>query len=107
MTIAPPLAQPFDEPIGQAVATTARRSEPPVAPPGLERPAGPQIESRGVDTVPEAERTAKPRDVVAILLGANMAFSVVVFGWLPVAYGSASGPASRPSSPAPWSAPRW
>jgi purine-cytosine permease-like protein len=45
------------------------------------------VEQHGVDTIPPEARTARPRDVVTILVGANMAFSVVVFGWLPVSYG--------------------
>ena len=54
---------------------------------GAVHTGGRHVESRGVETVPEVERDARPRDLVAILLGSNMAFSVVVFGWLPVAYG--------------------
>ncbi|MCQ4084947.1 cytosine permease [Streptomyces sp. RB6PN25] len=46
-----------------------------------------QIEQRGVDTVPEEERTSGPRDVVSILLGSNLALGVIVFGWLPVSFG--------------------
>ncbi|WP_432015811.1 cytosine permease [Streptomyces hydrogenans] len=45
------------------------------------------IEQRGVDTVPEAERTSGPRDLVAILLGSNLCLGVIVFGWLPVSFG--------------------
>ncbi|GAA1945297.1 cytosine permease [Kitasatospora viridis] len=45
------------------------------------------IEQHGVDTIPEAERTSSPRDVVSILVGSNLAFGVVVFGWLPVSFG--------------------
>ncbi|MFN0283020.1 MAG: purine-cytosine permease family protein [Kineosporiaceae bacterium] len=45
------------------------------------------IEQHGVDTIPEAERTSSPRDVVGILWGGNLALSVAVFGWLPVLYG--------------------
>jgi len=45
------------------------------------------IEQNGVDTIPEAERTARPRDVVGILWGGNLALSVAVFGWLVVLYG--------------------
>lgn len=50
-----------------------------------ERSSG--IEQNGVDTIPEAERTSRPRDVVGILWGGNLAFSVAVFGWLAVLYG--------------------
>jgi purine-cytosine permease-like protein len=45
------------------------------------------VEQHGVDTIPEAERTARPRDVVGILWGGNLALSVAVFGWLVVLYG--------------------
>ncbi|MFJ3580791.1 cytosine permease [Streptomyces sp. NPDC090127] len=45
------------------------------------------IEQRGVDTIPEAERTSGPRDLLAILLGSNLCLGVVVFGWLPVSFG--------------------
>ncbi|GGV31423.1 transporter [Kitasatospora herbaricolor] len=51
-------------------------------------PAAPSmIEQHGVDTIPEAERTSSPRDVLSILVGSNLAFGVVVFGWLPVSFG--------------------
>jgi purine-cytosine permease-like protein len=46
-----------------------------------------QIEQRGVDTVPDEERTSGPRDLVSILLGSNLALGVIVFGWLPVSFG--------------------
>ncbi|GAA4841012.1 purine-cytosine permease family protein [Kitasatospora terrestris] len=45
------------------------------------------VEQHGVDTIPEAERTSSPRDVLSILVGSNLAFGVVVFGWLPVSFG--------------------
>ncbi|MGW7469058.1 cytosine permease [Streptomyces xantholiticus] len=45
------------------------------------------VEQRGVDTVPEAERTSTPRDLIAILLGSNLCLGVIVFGWLPVSFG--------------------
>ncbi|MFE0056442.1 cytosine permease, partial [Streptomyces sp. NPDC059003] len=45
------------------------------------------IEQRGVDTVPDEERTSGPRDVVAILLGSNLCLGVIIFGWLPVSFG--------------------
>jgi purine-cytosine permease-like protein len=46
-----------------------------------------QIEQRGVDTVPDEERTSRPRDLMSILLGSNLALGVIVFGWLPVSFG--------------------
>lgn len=45
------------------------------------------IEQHGVDTIPDDERTSRPRDVVGILWGGNLALSVAVFGWLVVLYG--------------------
>ena len=45
------------------------------------------IESRGVGTVPDAERTAKPSSMVQVYLGANLSLSVMVFGWLAILYG--------------------
>ncbi|MEU8784614.1 cytosine permease [Streptomyces sp. NPDC048637] len=45
------------------------------------------IEQRGVDTIPDEERTSGPRDLIAILLGSNLALGVVIFGWLPVSFG--------------------
>ncbi|MCF3960883.1 cytosine permease [Streptomyces fuscigenes] len=44
-------------------------------------------EQRGVDTIPEAERTSGPRDLISILLGSNLCLGVIIFGWLPVSYG--------------------
>ncbi|MFE6152904.1 cytosine permease [Streptomyces sp. NPDC057889] len=45
------------------------------------------IETRGVDTVPDEERTSRPRDLVSILLGSNLALGVIIFGALPVTFG--------------------
>ncbi len=45
------------------------------------------IEQRGVDTIPEHERTSGPRDLVSILLGSNLCLGVIVFGWLPPSFG--------------------
>ncbi|NLU71044.1 cytosine permease [Streptomyces sp. HNM0574] len=46
-----------------------------------------QIEQYGVDTIPDGERTGRPRDVVSFLIGSNLALGVVIFGWLPVSFG--------------------
>ncbi|MFF3402010.1 cytosine permease [Streptomyces sp. NPDC002659] len=51
------------------------------------------IEQRGVDTIPEVERTSTPRDLVSILLGSNLCLGVIVFGWLPVSFGLGLWPA--------------
>ena len=45
------------------------------------------IETRGVEQVPEAERSARPRDIFLIGIGGNLAFSIVLFGWLPLTFG--------------------
>ncbi|MEB3372132.1 purine-cytosine permease family protein [Saccharopolyspora mangrovi] len=51
------------------------------------------IEKHGVDTIPDEERTGRPRDVVGILLGSNMCLGVVIFGWLPASFGLEFWPA--------------
>lgn len=51
------------------------------------------MELRGVDTIPEEERTSTPKDLMAILLGSNLCLGVVVFGWLPVSFGLGLWPA--------------
>ncbi|MCQ6552637.1 cytosine permease [Streptomyces sp. C10-9-1] len=51
------------------------------------------MEQRGVDTIPEPERTSTPRDLVSILLGSNLCLGVIVFGWLPVSFGLGLWPA--------------
>jgi purine-cytosine permease-like protein len=40
------------------------------------------IESIGVDTVPESQRTGKPRNIISVFVGSNLSLSVMVFGWL-------------------------
>lgn len=45
------------------------------------------IEIRGVEYIPDEERDSRPRNVAAVFLGGNLAFSVIVFGWLPVTFG--------------------
>lgn len=51
------------------------------------------IEQRGVDTIPDAERTSGPRDLISILLGSNLCLGVIIFGWLPVSFGLGLWPA--------------
>ncbi|GAA1542935.1 purine-cytosine permease family protein [Nocardioides humi] len=50
-------------------------------------PTSTGIEVHGVDTIPESERTAGPRDVVSILVGTNLCLGLVIFGWLPATFG--------------------
>ena len=45
------------------------------------------IETLGVDTIPESERTGKPRDIFTFLFGGNLALSVMVFGSVAISYG--------------------
>ena len=45
------------------------------------------IETRGVGTVPDSERSATPGSLIRVFLGANLSLSVMVFGWLAISYG--------------------
>ena len=45
------------------------------------------IESIGVDTVPESQRTGKPLNIISVFVGSNLSLSVMVFGWLGILYG--------------------
>ncbi len=45
------------------------------------------VEQVGVDFIPEEERDSRPANVAAVFFGGNLAFSVIVFGWLPVTFG--------------------
>lgn len=45
------------------------------------------FETRGVDTIPESERHSSPGKIFRMLIGAQFAFSIVLFGWLPIAFG--------------------
>lgn len=51
------------------------------------RDRGVGIEVHGVDTIPEPDRTGRPRDVIGILFGSNMCLGVIIFGWLPASFG--------------------
>jgi purine-cytosine permease-like protein len=46
-----------------------------------------QVEQRGVDFVPPADRHDRPRDIGIVFLGANMCFGTIVLGALPVMFG--------------------
>lgn len=45
------------------------------------------VETRGVETVPDKERTATPGSLIKVFLGSNLSLSVMVFGWLAILYG--------------------
>jgi purine-cytosine permease-like protein len=46
-----------------------------------------RIEERGVDYIPEIQRDSRPGNLAAVFFGGNLAFSVIVFGWLPIVFG--------------------
>ncbi|WP_233532686.1 cytosine permease [Antrihabitans sp. YC2-6] len=46
-----------------------------------------QIEAIGVEYIPESERDSRPLNMLAVFFGGNLAFSVIVFGWLPITFG--------------------
>jgi purine-cytosine permease-like protein len=58
---------------------TALTSAPPVA---LGR-----IEQTGIEHIPEAARDSRPANLGFVFFGGNLAFSVIVFGWLPITFG--------------------
>src|ERR1700748_2264710 len=46
-----------------------------------------RVEETGVEYIPESERDSRPANLLAVFLGGNLAFSVIVFGWLPITFG--------------------
>jgi len=46
-----------------------------------------RVEQRGIDYIPDAERDGDPRSLVWVFIGAQMSFTVIVFGWLPIVFG--------------------
>jgi purine-cytosine permease-like protein len=46
-----------------------------------------QIEQTGIEFIPEAARDSRPANLAAVFFGGNLAFSVIVFGWLPITFG--------------------
>lgn len=45
------------------------------------------VEVRGVDYIPEAERDGSPWHLFWVFIGAQLSFTVIVFGWLPITFG--------------------
>src|SRR3954464_15905455 len=45
------------------------------------------IEESGIEFIPEAARDSRPANLAAVFFGGNLAFSVIVFGWLPINLG--------------------
>src|SRR5262245_43880881 len=46
-----------------------------------------RIEQTGIEHIPEAARDSRPANLGVVFFGGNLAFSVIVFGWLPVTFG--------------------
>ncbi|MDX6730471.1 MAG: hypothetical protein QOC54_419 [Baekduia sp.] len=46
-----------------------------------------KVESRGVDFIPESERHSKPSELIPTFIGAQFSLTVIVVGWLPIAFG--------------------
>lgn len=46
-----------------------------------------RVEHAGVEFIPIKDRTSNPRNVFRVFVGGNLAFSVVIFGWLPITFG--------------------
>lgn len=46
-----------------------------------------KIESYGVEHIPDAERSSRPRNILFILFGGSMTFGIIVIGWIPVSLG--------------------
>ncbi|MFC5175615.1 purine-cytosine permease family protein [Nocardioides taihuensis] len=45
------------------------------------------VETRGIDFIPDDERHGSPSSLFWVFVGAQFSFTVIVFGWLPVAFG--------------------
>lgn len=45
------------------------------------------IEKAGIDYLPEEARESSPRNLFAVFVGGNLAFSTIIFGWLPITLG--------------------
>lgn len=45
------------------------------------------VELRGIDYVPEGERTSKPSNLFWVFVGAQLTFGIMILGWLPVVFG--------------------
>lgn len=45
------------------------------------------IEKAGIDYLPEVARESSPKNLFAVFVGGNLAFSTIIFGWLPIVLG--------------------
>lgn len=46
-----------------------------------------RVEEAGVEYIPEADRDSRPLNLATVFFGGNLAFSIIVFGWLPITFG--------------------
>jgi purine-cytosine permease-like protein len=46
-----------------------------------------KIEQCGIEHIPEADRRSSPKNLVTILAGGSLTFSVIVIGWFPISFG--------------------
>jgi purine-cytosine permease-like protein len=46
-----------------------------------------KVEQRGVEYIPESDRTSSPRNLVWVFFGADLTLGVIVIGWLAVVFG--------------------
>ncbi|WP_426996742.1 purine-cytosine permease family protein [Pseudarthrobacter sp. N5] len=46
-----------------------------------------RIEEAGIEFIPDEQRTSRPWNLFTVFFGGNFAFSVIVFGWLPITFG--------------------
>jgi purine-cytosine permease-like protein len=58
---------------------------PVVAPPPVD--AIGRVEHYGIETIPEKDRHSRPANLAWILSGGQITFSIIVIGWLPIAFG--------------------
>ena len=56
------------------------------------------VEQVGVEFIPESARDSRPVNLFAVFFGGNLAFSVIVFGWLPITFGLGFGAAVASSA---------
>ena len=72
---------------GVAVATASRAQDAPAANQSPTDDRFGHVEAKGVEYLPESERDSRPVNMLAVFFGGNLAFSVIVFGWLPITFG--------------------
>lgn len=46
-----------------------------------------RVEKAGIEYIPEEGRVSSPRDVFSVFTGSNLAWAVVILGWIPVTLG--------------------